>query len=96
MYSNWNKDTSTLVQTFQIPRYYWLLIFSLLASLVYLFGNIIAKQSSKTVNIVSIIVLIIIILHLMDFLFGFIFCHDWGCSHQRLMMDGYELLDELD
>ena len=80
LYSDWNIDQSSLVRAFHFPSYIWILSFGLLAGVVCTFGFLFQSKALKRVNIYSTIILIVLAIHVVDWLAGFAFCHEWGCT----------------
>ncbi len=80
MYATWDSETAFLIRAFHAPAYVWPLVFSLLAGLLYYLGTALSDRQRKWLNILAAVVWLVLVAHLVDGLYSYVFCHDWGCT----------------
>jgi hypothetical protein len=79
MYSNWNTTDALLVKAYHIPGYLWFFPFACMFVILWFLGPKFSKFS-KLINIASGLLLFLLVIHIIDWLNLFHFCHQWGCS----------------
>ena len=79
-FGNWNTSDSLLVRAFHVPGYIWFIPFAAACTALLLVSPRLQERNSKILNIGSLILLIILVIHYFDLFSMFIFCHEWGCS----------------
>lgn len=85
MYSNWNESENAYLTLFKLPKLVWLLIGLGFAFNVVLVNFFIKNPIFKArFNIVMLVLWVIFVIHAIDLLYGFMFCHEWGCSTRYL------------
>jgi uncharacterized BrkB/YihY/UPF0761 family membrane protein len=75
----WRPEQNALITPFFWPAHVWALCFGLCALLLCLTARL-SPPARRRVNIGAWIVLIVFALNALNGLYGFIFCHEWGCS----------------
>jgi hypothetical protein len=75
----WRPEQSPLIAPFFWPAYVWTLFFGVCAFLLCLTARL-PPETRKRVNIGAWLVFFILVLHILDWAYGFIFCHEWGCT----------------
>jgi uncharacterized BrkB/YihY/UPF0761 family membrane protein len=77
---DWRPEQDPLIAPFFWPSPVWALCFGVCAFLLCLTARL-PPQTRRRINIGAWIVFCVLVLHALDWMYGFIFCHEWGCTH---------------
>ncbi|MDR3323161.1 MAG: hypothetical protein LBS89_03050 [Zoogloeaceae bacterium] len=83
IFSHWTPESSPLIAPFFWPVYLWPLAFGIPALLLALSVRF-PVERRKILNYIALPLFFLLALHGMDWLYGFSFCHEWGCSPRLL------------
>ena len=80
LYAHWESESAFLIRAFFLPPFVWPLLFSFPAALLYYLGLVLSAPQRKRLNILALLVWPVLLVHILDWLYRYVFCHVWGCS----------------
>jgi len=84
MYDNWGASTEFPIRAFHWPFYVWPLLFLIPSIIFYRLGRSLHGARLRFLNIFALVFFTITLVVIWDWISGFIFCHPWGCSGNRV------------
>ena len=80
MYADWHTHSNILVRAFHWPGYVWAAASVVPAGLFFFLARVLRGKPAKLARCVSLFLLGLVLVISFDWLSGFTFCHEWGCS----------------
>lgn len=80
LYTDWETSSSIPIRAFHWPSYVWVVASVVPASIVLNLGRALQGKHSLAAQVGCLASLGVALLVSVDWLYGFIFCHGWGCT----------------
>jgi type II secretory pathway component PulF len=80
IYRDWETSTSSYARAFDLPSYFWIAISLAPALLTIALGRTLRTKNARVAKACTFLTLTIALIMAFDWLLGFLFCHQWGCT----------------
>lgn len=80
MYSDWEAGSSSYIRAFELPSYLWIAVSLAPALLTIALGTALRGRTASVAKGITLLALTIAVIAALDWLLGFLFCHQWGCT----------------